>query len=108
MIGRRDNYITVTNPVESYNDVGDLIITASASFSFYGNVKDKPTSKDIASGKIRDVREITIEVDSRDISDLTINHTLTYDGTTDSFQVVDFYDGKGTRYTQTIVAQYIN
>lgn len=108
MIGRRDNFITVSNPVESYDDVGDLVVTTTTGFTFWGNIKDKPTSDDISSGKRRDVRMIEIEVDSRDIEDLTINHTLTYDGSTNSFQVVDFYDSKGTRFTNTIIAQSIN
>lgn len=74
-------------------------------FQFWGDIKETPMPKDIViGGKRHYVRTIMIEADSRSTSSLTIDDTLTFDGNTSKWQVIDVYESEFTR-TNTIIAQ---
>ena len=105
-IGRRDDYITATLPTQSYDEDGRLVTSGSTTIEFWGNIDDVKSDLTVGGGKRRDARMIKIEVDSRDVEDLTIDYTLTYGGSSDRFQVVDIFDSD-FRFTSMVIAQYI-
>lgn len=116
-IGRRDNYITATARTATGGDAyeqdptsdnfGRLVSGgAVTTIQFWGDITDVRSNPDVGGGKRRDVRQIRIKCDSRDVADLTIDFTLTYDGSTDSFQVIDKFDSE-FRFTTMVIAEYI-
>ncbi len=111
MVRDRDNYITASIPTETYNEDGDLVVTGSTQINFWGKVMDNKDDKndfDPLGGRRRNKVSILIEADSRDIADLTIDHYITYDNSTNRYQVVDIYDPSGRRFAKMIKAEYIN
>lgn len=114
-IGRRDDFITATftrnytSSRDAYDDDGKLKAvtqTETTTITFFGKITDMKSPLSEGGGKRRRIRELKIECDSRDVANLTNDYTLTYDGSTDIFQVVDVYDSE-FRFTAEVIAQYI-
>lgn len=110
-IGKRDNYITATGTVSSgasaYDEDGRLVTSGAREvISFWGDIDDvkSNTIDDPINPGRRNTRRIKITVDSRDVANITTDFTLTYDGSTDVFSVVDIYDSD-FRFTTMLIAE---
>lgn len=112
-IGDRDDFITVTSTANigaaAYDNDGRLISSGTReTYSFWGNIEDEksnPVSNPLNPGR-RDTRRIKITADSRDVDNVTVDFTLTYDGSTDVFQVIDRFDHQ-FRFSTMLVAEQV-
>ena len=104
-IGRRDDYIIASLPTTSYDSDGKLVTTGSTTIEFWADVADMPSKLSEGGGKRRDARLIKLTADSRDVEDITLDHTITIQGSDDVFQVADFYDSN-FRFTTELICQY--
>lgn len=114
-IGRRDDYITATftrnyaSSNDAYDDDGKLKAvtqTETTTITFFGKITDMKSDTNVGGGKRRNRRKLMIECDSRDVANLTVDYTLTYDGSSDVFQVSDIYDSE-FRFTTEVIAEHI-
>lgn len=104
-IGSRDDFITASLPSITYNDDGEEVVGITSTITFWGHITDNKSNLRV-DGKRRDTREIKIMCDSRDVSNITIDHTLTIAGRNEVYQVVDVYDST-FRFTSEVIAQNI-
>lgn len=115
----RDDFITATftrsytNPRDAYNQgpTGDgrlKAVTAeqTTTIEFAGMITDMKSETQVGGGKRRGTRMISIMCDARVVEDLTEDFTLTYEGSTDVFQVEDIFDTE-FRFTSEVIARYI-
>ena len=104
-IGRRDDYVIASLPTTSYDGDGKLVTTGSTTIEFWADVADMKSSPRDGGGKRRDAKLIKLTADSRDVKDITIDYTVTIQGSDDVFQVVDSYDSN-FRFTTELICQY--
>ena len=110
-IGRRDDYITCSNRsaqgAAAYDDDGRLIPLSQnlTTIEFWGDIADVRSNPDVLAGGRKNVRQIIITCDSRDVDNLTIDFTLTFAGSDKIYQIKDIYDSN-FRFTKEIIAEY--
>ena len=104
-VGRRDDCVIASLPTTSYDEDGKLVTTGSTTIEFWAEVSDMKSKLLEGGGKRRDARLIKLTADSRDVEDITLDHTITIQGSDDVFQVADFYQSQ-FRFTTELVCQY--
>ena len=105
----RDNWITVSIPASGRDayELGRKKTTGFTTHEFPGMVIDKrDTSGDLRyiEGKRLESRQIEIHCDYYDAEDVSESNTLTYDGGTDTFEVMDIFQDD-LNWTAVIVAK---
>ena len=108
MIGQRDNYVVATLGIErrDEHDTVTIVPDTSTQIEFWAEVKDDKSNRIDDAGKRRDVLMVELTCDSRDTDGITISHSLSIDGQSQRYQVVDFYQSD-FKYQKTIIAKAI-
>ena len=68
------------------------ISASPVTFNFWGNISETKSNRLVEEGRRYDVRTIKVIARSGDVEDLTIDHTLTFEGEDNTYLVTDIYE----------------
>ena len=91
---RLSEYFTASGGGTSTEDAFGSINVSPVTFNFWGNVSENKSNRIVQEGRRYDVRSIKVIARADDIEDLTIDHTLTFEGESNTYVVTDIYEAE--------------